>query len=211
MAENQAVQALMQTLDWGYDKAINGFPGLDSAEEMAEDYLQGEGSLTDKAGSLVRWQTTKAGLSGFVNGIGGAPLMPLTLSANITSVMYVQTRMVAAIAHMAGHDIRDDRVRTLVYACLCGNGAKDVVKEAGIKTGMKLGEQAIKAIPYPLIVKINQAVGFRLLTKFGTTGVINLSKLVPVFGGVMGAALDSSATRTVGWVAVDTFMGGGLN
>lgn len=207
MATNPTVQTIMQALDWGYDKAVNGLPGLDSAEDMAQDYLKGDGSLTDKAGSLIRWQTTKAGLSGFVNGLGGVVLMPVTLPANITSVMYVQTRMVASIAHMGGYDIRDDRVKSLVYACLCGNAAKDVVKEVGIKTGMNLGKQAIKAIPYPLIVKINQAVGFRLLTKFGAKGVVNLSKLVPVFGGIVGATLDSTATRTIGQVAMETFIG----
>ena len=207
MAKNLTTQALIQVLDWTYDKAVNGIPGTDTAEKMAQDYLKGGGSLEDKAGCLIRWQCTKAGVSGFLNGLGGVILMPVTLPANITSVMYVQTRMVAAIAHMGGHDIRDDRVKALVYACLCGNAAKDLVKEAGIKTGTKLGEQAVKAIPYPLIRWINQAVGFRLLTKFGQKGVVNLHKLVPVVGGVVGSTLDSAATRTVGWVAVETFIG----
>ncbi|MET0983337.1 MAG: EcsC family protein [Telluria sp.] len=196
----------MQAMDWAYEKAINGVPGLDSADEMATEYLGGKGSLEEKVNSLIRWQNTKAGTSGFLSGLGGVMLMPVTIPANISSVMYVQVRMIAAIAKMGGHDLRDDRVKALVYACLCGNAAKDVIKEIGIKVGTKLTEQAVKSISRATIVKINQAVGFRLLTKFGQTGAINFGKAIPLVGGIVGATFDSVATNTIGNVARDTFI-----
>ncbi len=133
-------------------------------------------------------------------------LMPVTIPANITSVIYVQVRMIAAIAKMGGHDLHDDRVKTLVYTCLCGNAAKDVLKEIGIKVGTKLTEQAVKNISGAVITKINQAVGFRLLTKFGQTGAINIGKAIPFVGGIVGATFDSVATNTIGNVARDTFI-----
>lgn len=197
---------IMQAMDWAYDKAIDGVPGLDSASEMAAEYLGGKGSLEEKVNSLIRWQNTKAGTSGFLSGLGGVMLMPVTIPANISSVMYVQVRMIAAIAKMGGHDLRDDRVKALVYACLCGNAAKDVIKEIGIKVGTKLTEQAVKNISAAMITKINQAVGFRLLTKFGQTGAINFGKAIPLVGGFVGATFDSVATNTIGNVARDTFI-----
>ena len=45
-----------------------------------------------------------------------------------------------------GYDLKDDRVKSLGYVCLCGNSAKDVVKEVAIKVSTKLVEQAIKNI-----------------------------------------------------------------
>lgn len=206
MAPNLTTSKIMQALDWTYDKAINGVPGLDSASVMAQDYLKGDGSLTDKANSLIRWQNTKAGTSGFLSGLGGVVLMPVTIPANISSVMYVQVRMIAAIAHMGDHNLEDDRVKALVYTCLCGNAAKDIVKEIGIKVGTRLTEQAIKNISSQVIVRINQAVGFRLLTKFGQTGAINMAKAVPIVGGIVGATFDSVATNTIGNMARDTFI-----
>ena len=197
---------MMQVLDWAYEKSINGVPGLDSAEEMATTYLSGDGSLHDKVNSLIRWQNTKAGTSGFLSGLGGVILMPVTIPANISSVIYVQVRMIAAIAKMGGCDLKDDRVKSLVYACLCGNAAKDIAKEMGIKIGTKLTEQAIKNISKNLVVKINQAVGFRLLTKLGQTGVVNFGKAVPLVGGIIGATFDSVATNTIGNIARDTFI-----
>lgn len=132
--------------------------------------------------------------------------MPITLPANITSVIFVQVRMIAAIAYLGGHDLKDDRVKAMVYACLTGNAAKDILKDIGIVVGRKLTESAIKGISAKTITKINQAVGFRLLTKFGEKGVINLGKAIPLVGGIVGATFDSVTTNMIGNIARDTFI-----
>lgn len=198
--------SIMQTLDWTYDKAINGVSGLDSASEMAANYAKGKGTVIDQANSLIRWQNTKAGTSGFITGLGGIIAMPVTIPANIASVMYVQVRMIAAIACLGGYDLKDDRVKTLVYTCLTGNLAKDILKDAGIIIGRKITENVIKNISGKVIIRINRSVGFRLLTKFGETGVINLGKTVPLVGGVVGATFDSVSTNIIGNVARKTFI-----
>ncbi|ENO3976391.1 EcsC family protein [Aeromonas veronii] len=197
---------VMQALDWAYDKAINGVSGLDSASELADSYMKTNSSPVDMANSLIRWQNTKAGTSGFLSGLGGIITMPVTIPANIASVMYVQIRMIAAIAHIGGHDIKDDRVKTLVYACLTGNAAKDIIKDAGIVIGTKLTTNAIKNISGKTLIEINKKVGFRLFTKFGEKGVINLGKAVPLVGGIIGGSMDSIATNTIGNIARDTFI-----
>lgn len=89
----------MGTLDWAYEKAVTGVVGFDSAEGMAQAYLKGDRSMVDKCNSLIRWQNTKVGTSYFLSGLGGAILIPVTIPANIVSIMYVQARMIAAIAH----------------------------------------------------------------------------------------------------------------
>lgn len=206
MANGLTEGKIMHALDWAYDKAINGVPGLDSAEEMAKDYLKGDDDIINKVNSLIRWQNTKAGTSGFLSGLGGVVLMPVAIPANITTVIYVQVRMIAAIACMGGHDLKDDRVKAIVYACLCGSAAVDIIKEIGIKVGTKLTEQAIKNISSQVIIKINQAVGFRLITKFGQTGAVNFVKLVPLVGGIVGATFDSVTTNAIGNIARNTFI-----
>lgn len=206
MSKELSESKVMQALDWAYEKAVNGVPGLDSASELAESYMKNGGSLTEQSNSLIRWQNTKAGTSGFLTGLGGIITMPVTIPANITSVLYVQIRMIAAIAYIGGHDLNDDRVKSLVYACLAGNAAKDILKDIGIVVGTKLTTNAIKNISGKTIVAINQKVGFRLLTKFGEKGVVNLGKAVPLVGGIIGATFDSIGTNAVGNVARDTFI-----
>ncbi|MFZ2572451.1 MAG: hypothetical protein WAX19_03745, partial [Trichococcus flocculiformis] len=56
------------------------------------------------------------------------------------------------------------------------------------------------------LTKINQKVAFRLVTKFGEKGVINLGKLVPIVGGVIGASVDGVGTKIIGNQAKKLFV-----
>lgn len=198
---------IQQGLEWAYNKALNGIPKLGTAEELAEDYRKSNADALSAANSLIRWQNTKAATSGFLTGLGGLITLPVMLPANITSVMYVQLRMIAAIAYLGGHDPREDQVKTFVYVCLTGNAAKDIIKDTGIVIAQKLAISSIRNISGATLTKINQAVGFRLLTKFGSKGAINLGKAVPLLGGIVGATFDSVTTNTVGNIARDLFIG----
>ncbi|MGI8650858.1 MAG: EcsC family protein [Rubrobacter sp.] len=206
--------ALMKALDFVYDKAIEGIPGTEgipgmgSVEDFAQSYMKGDKSLEEKVDSLIQFQVTKASASGFVNGLGGFVTMPITLPTNLVSVFYIQLQMAAAIAYMAGYNVRDDRVRTFCYVCLCGESASKVLRGAGITIGKKLTEQMIKRLSFETIKKVNKAVGFRLVTKFGQTGAINLGKAVPVIGGLVGAAFDGTTTYVVGEMGKRTFIEG---
>ncbi|OLS33874.1 EcsC family protein [Bacillus sp. MRMR6] len=199
--------AIMNALDWSYDTAINGgIPGMDTAVELADNYLKKKGSLEEQVNSLIRWQNTKSVTSGFLTGLGGIITLPVAIPANIASVLLVQIRMVAAIAHMGGNNLKDDEVKSYVYLCLAGNGAKEIAKNTGIVIGQKLAMSGIKKIPSAVITKINQAVGFRLLTKFGEKGAINLGKAVPLVGGIIGGTVDGITTNIIGDVARKIFI-----
>ena len=201
---NQGI--IMKVLDWSYENAVNGIPGFDSASEMAESYMVRGDNPMKNTNSLIRWQNTKAGTSGFLLGLGGFITMPVTIPANLASVIYVQIRMIAAIAHIGGYDLKDDKVKTLVYDCMAGNGAKDILKDVGIIIGKKMTTQAIKNISGKTITIINQKIGFRLLTKFGEKGAINLGKTIPFIGGLIGGTFDTITTNTIGNIARNTFI-----
>lgn len=208
MAKKQSLtqEKLMQALDWAYEKSVNGVAGLDSAVELAEDYINEGGSPCEQANSLIRWQNTKAATSGFITGLGGVLTLPIAIPANVASVLYVQVRMIAAIAHIGGYDLKNDKVKTLVFSCLVANSAKDVLKDIGIAVGNKLAMNAIKGISGKTIVEINKKVGFKLLTKFGEKGVVNLGRAVPLLGGIIGGSFDAYTTNAVGNIARDTFV-----
>lgn len=206
MAEELNHGMMMKALDYCYIKAVNGLPGFDSAEELALDYMNSSSSLQHNAKRLVNWQCAKAGTSGFITGLGGLLTLPVSIPANITSVLFLQVRMIAAVAVMGKCDIRNDQVKTLVYMCLCGSAAGDILKDVGIQLGKKLTVTAIKKISGATLTKINQKVGFRLLTKFGEKGLVNLGKTVPILGGLIGGAFDTGTTKIIGKVAIKTFL-----
>lgn len=196
---------MTQVLDWAYEKAVNGLPGTDTAAKLAENYLSKHSSVEEAIDSLIRWQNAKGITSGFLTGLGGLITLPVAIPANVASVMYVQIRMIATIAHMRGYDLKDDQVKTFVFVCLTGQAASDILKQAGIKLGTSLATQVIKKIPGEVIKAINKAVGVKLVTKFGQKGIVNLGKAVPLIGGVIGGAVDGIGTNTIGKTAKKVF------
>lgn len=205
MADSITEKTILKVLDWAYEQAIDGMPGVGSANDLAQEYMVREGTLAEQVNSLIRWQNAKAATSGFVSGLGGLITMPVAVPANISVVLFVQVRMIAAIAIMGGYDVNDDRVKSLVYACMAGNAAKGYLREVGIDVTRKLALSAIRSIPGKTLTAINQKVGFRLLTKFGEKGVVNLGKFVPLAGGIIGATFEAVSTNAVGKVARAVF------
>jgi hypothetical protein len=51
------------------------------------------------------------------------------------------------------------------------------------------------------LTAINQAVGFRLISRFGSGGVVRLHKAIPLLGGVIGGGVDYLMTRQLGQFA----------
>ena len=66
----------------------------------------------------------------------------------------------------------------------------------------------VKKIPGSVLTKINQKVGFRFLTKFGTKGLINIGKAVPIVGGVIGGGFDFAETKIIANRAYKMFIEG---
>lgn len=193
-----AQEDVMKILDSCYEKCLNGIPKVSpSVEEMANDYLKKYKTKEEACKAMIRNQITKCATSGFITGFGGFITMPVTLPENITSVIYVQMRMIACTSYMAGFDLDSDQTQTLVYACLAGVAVNNVIKQAGIKFGVKFANGLIKKIPGKVLIKINQKVGFRFATKFGTKGIINLGKLIPGVGAVIGGGLDLVETKII--------------
>lgn len=198
--------AMVKVLDVCYDKMLIGLPGQASIAELATSYLQKYKEPKKAAKKMCNMQIAKCGTSGFITGLGGIITLPVAVPANLVSVIYVQLHMIATIAAIGGYDPADDEVRTMAYVCLTGHASAEILKQAGIKIGEKIAVNAIKKIPGAVLTKINQKVGFRLITKFGEKGAVNLVKIVPVAGGIIGGGVDIVGTKVIAKVAMNAFI-----
>jgi hypothetical protein len=90
MNENDEQSFIMKSLDFIYDKAINGLPGMPSAQKIAEDYLKRDDNKTtkEKAHSLINYQILKTSISGFTTGLGGIITLPIAVPADVSIVLY---------------------------------------------------------------------------------------------------------------------------
>ena len=202
--------SMVQVLDWAYDTTINGIPRQKTIQELADDYLKYD-DVDTAISKMIAFQTSKAALSGFVTGFGGILTLPVTIPANITSVILVQMRMIATIAYMRGYDLKSDQVQTFVYAALAGTSIAEITKKAGIVFAEKFAQGMIKKVPREVLKKINHAVGFKLVTKFGEKGVVNLGKMIPVAGALIGAGVDGVSTQVIANHALSIFTPNGIN
>jgi hypothetical protein len=201
--ESQAVKLVK----WIVDKAIDGLPPLSSADDLAQEYLI-DNSYPDneaRTDSLINWETAKNFTSGFITGLGGIITLPVAVPSALGASWVIQARMSGAIAVIYGHKLQEDRVRTLVLLSLLGDSGKEVLKQAGIKFGQKVTQNVINRIPGKVLIEINKKVGFRLLTKAGEKGILNLTKMIPIVGGIIGGTFDAVTCRTVGYAAQRIF------
>lgn len=123
--------------------------------------------------------------------------MPVSMPANVGSVIYVQMRIIACVAYMTDYGMDSDQMQTFVYACLAGVAVNSLLKQAGIKFGVKFANELIKKIPGKVLTKNNQKVGFSFITKFGTKGIVNLGKLLAGVGAVVAGGLDLMETKII--------------
>lgn len=194
-------------LDKLYDRALTGVMGSDSVIILANNYLKYADYNKEKAArELINKQIIKCTVSGTISGLGGIMTTFVVLPANIVSVLYVQMRMIMALAHIGGYDIRSDYIKTKVYASLIGCSINSLLKEAGTQIGMKIATDILKTIPSKILGQINKLIGFKLITKFGEKSIAGIGKMIPLLGAVVGGTLDYSQTKAIAEKAYEEFI-----
>jgi uncharacterized protein (DUF697 family) len=199
------VASLTQAFDWAYGKAVDGIPGFSGAEELAAEYAAKHATVEQAVRAVIAAHTRLAGMTGFATGCGGFVVLPIALPANLAGALYLQTRLVAAIAHLHGHDLRSPRVRMLVLACLSGSRAADTVRDAGIRFGTRLGRDAVGWAAPVLFNKSRHASHFAAVGVATSRGVAGLARFVPLLGGVVAGGFDAALTHMIGRTAHRVF------
>lgn len=203
-------ETMMKTLDWAYNSILTGLPGQKNVFEHCDDYTK-RYQTEEAIRRLINSQTQKAATTGFLSNVGGLITLPVAIPVNLGSVLFIQMRMVAAIAHLRGYDLKSDQVQTFIYVTLAGTSMSEMLKQAGIQMGNKTMTALAKKIPGSIILKINQTVGYRMVTVAGSKGTINILKMVPAIGGVVGGTFDTVTTRSIAKLARHNFKDDGFD
>ena len=186
-------------------RGVEGFGPLKGAEEFAEEHLAQHGDVEKAIDRIIATHTRLVAASGFATGLGGPITMIVGIPTDVTVFYALSARCVAAVAHLRGYDTASDEVRSVVLLSLLGAGGAGLVADFGATLGTKAAIAALKKLPGKTLIEINKKVGFRLFTKFGTTGLVNLGRWVPVVGAGVGAGVNVAAMRTAGRYAKNNF------
>lgn len=179
---------------------LGGHGPLEGAKALGSRYAA-DASFPDtdaRVRALIRSHTLMNFGTGFLTGLGGLITLPIAIPSAMTASWVIHTRLAGAIAVLHGYDIEDDRVQTFILFSLLGNAGKQVLRSAGITVANRLALQGIDAIPTRVLAEVNRRVGVRLVTKASERGVVNLTRIVPVAGGLVGGSVDALYCNAVG-------------
>jgi uncharacterized protein (DUF697 family) len=190
-----------------YNLAVTGNGSFgDSIQELADEYVERYGPTEKAIDKMVSNQRLKCTATGFVTGLGGLVTLPITIPADLASSLYIEIRMIAAVAAIRGYDINSDEVKTLVYLCIVGNSVGDVLKQAGLKSLTNYSAKVlIPKISKAVTAKVAENVGNKLLLKTSTKVLPKLGKMVPVVGGVLSGAYNYAEVSAFAKVAKNRF------
>ena len=196
---NEGKKALT-LVKWLADQAIDGVRPLSSARDLATEYLSNQSYRSDRERieALIKWETSKNFASGFVTGLGGLVTLPVALPAGFAASWIIQARMAAAIARIYGHDLRSERIRTLIVATLVGDSIPEIATASGIRVGSGIAKAAADRLSRRGFIEFSRRVGSRLLRMAGQKSPVSLMKGVPIIGGIAGGTFDAVGCRIVG-------------
>ena len=199
VTENEGKRALT-LVKWLSDHAIDGVRPLSSAQDLAAEYLR-DGSYAshrERIDALINWETSKNFTAGFVTGLGGLLTLPFALPAGFAASWVLQARMAGAIAGIYGHDLRSERIRTLIVATLVGDSIAEIATASGIRVGSGIAKAVADRVSRRGFIEFSRRVGARLLRMAGQKSSVNLMKGVPLIGGIAGGTIDAVGCRIVG-------------
>lgn len=157
-----------------------------SIHQLADGYMrENQNDPYASSRALIKWQSSKCAVAGLMTGMGGIMTLPVTVPMDMLTNYYIQIRMLSAIAYLHGHDLKSDKVRTMIYFCLVGDGVKELIKKAGVMAG--------------------KSVTKKMICKIGKKKTIHLMKFMPVLSGVVGGGMDAYYCHKMGEFALEIF------
>ncbi|PKH42173.1 EcsC protein family protein [Nocardioides alpinus] len=199
-----AIERLVEML---VDTGLEGRGPLSSVREVADEALTKSGGDAEKAvAAVARSATLKGSVGGFVTGVGGFMLMPVSLPVNVAEFYLLAVRMVGSIATLRGYDITEPRVRTAVLLTLVGSDADEVLKKTGMASASgRVTAYALRGLPPGALMVVNKAVGFRLMRGVSEKVLTGFGRGIPLAGGLVGGGIDGYMMKKIADHAMKEF------
>lgn len=188
---------LSQTVDWAWEKALEGLPGMDSAEELAGPAPTDKAQAEARIDALIASQKRLAFSSGLLTGLTGAAL-PLAVPASLALGLFLKLRLVAAIAILRGYDLDAPGAKAVCAACLCGSPVPDLLREAGVDFGPGVTSRGMASLMPSLADAVARQVRNTLTAKLGAKGLAGFGKALPLIGGLFGGLAESASIKAAG-------------
>ncbi|WP_110180917.1 EcsC family protein [Nocardioides solisilvae] len=183
-----------------FRRAVDGVGPLPPAAKAADKQLaEQRGDVERAVHEVIENHVRLAGAQGFATNLGGLVTLAVALPTNVTGLALIQSRMIAGIAHLRGHDLADPRVRNGVLSVLLTEDVvSDLVKRKKLP-GTPMALATAPALDEELGARIAAEVGNVLVAKVAGKRLATVAgRRIPVVGGLVGMSTDAYSTWRAG-------------
>lgn len=179
-------------------RAVGGIGPFAGAPAVVADALAAtdddvEAAVRRVVGAHVRL----AASSGLLTSLGGAATLVVTAPAGTTGLYLLGTRLSATVAGLRGRDLDDPVIRTAALVCVLGSDGIELAERTGLDLVNASLLHGLRRLPSEVRAQLDARIGFRLTSRFTRRGALNVTKLIPVVAGPIGAGADAMAMRAV--------------
>lgn len=147
------------------------------------------------ANRMVKKRQWYAATTSFIWGLGGW----WTLIPNLANIWRIHGRLTLTIAYIYGYDLNDPERREEIAICFALSSASEAVNKMLREAGMIGAKKALLTKASKEFIK---TLPNKLATIAGKKSLTNVSKIVPVAGGIIGGVIDFFSTKGVGKAAI---------
>ena len=196
----------MEILDAVYDIAVNNSDIWETANQLANEYLEKNNrDVKTASAEMVNFVQTNCTGTEFLNHIGKQMSIDAVIPAYEAGNLCVQITMITALAIMGGYDPHKYLIKTLVLAALVGMTAISISKHIGEFIGNKITVQALENTPEKSLKKINQTIGYNFVVVMCKNG-INVVPKAPDYESGVVEPFDRNSVKKVAERAAEVFL-----
>jgi hypothetical protein len=181
---------------------------LRSCYELAEEYRIPGMPASKCVARFINRQAVTTGGAGFALGLPGAGFGLVAVPTDFLWTGLVHMRMVATIALLHGWDARSDQVETVAKMALLAASGTEAALPGGVRFGHTAGLRLLAKFPARTLRTAHGTAAPRMLARAANAGFVNLARLAPILGAVVGAGLNSASTLAIGRAANFLLKGG---
>lgn len=191
---------LERTLDWAYNAAVSGADGQESAAQLAESHHRVVQTSFEMADEIAEWQIERTTVPKYFDVLATQVDVPDGLPQPLATYLFLQLRILAAIAYGGGRDdLRDPLVHALVLSTLLKDTQAEALAAGDLPADFVATRSALKKVSSDVAGTIRKASLERIaedLTPDGPLALANTSLEAPWRDAELVPALARVASRT---------------
>jgi hypothetical protein len=145
------------------------------------------------------WQSTWWSVgSGVLTGVAGGLTAIVGVPTDIAFSLYSQIKLAAALFAIYEIDTNDPANHPLVIAAAAGVSLSELANQLGTQVSKVAIQRALMSIPGRVFAEINKTLGIKLISKAGEKTMVNVAKLMPFIGSVVGGTFNGVMMNACG-------------